>query len=206
MKISITRILHGLATKPLEANSQEIVCSKISSLFASLLVDDDPLVVETVLETFEYFAHFTAHVTIVAQTAASSSHIQDIVTRYLQKQVPTIAKADIVLSSPEYFSFQGRVSCEHKCILKKVRLMSPKSPEKTKKKIKLDDDLSSDLSDFLSDDLLTDFVDKNLCDTVSRICKDSQYLLSQISFQALPDASQRDLKRALEDLCKFVQV
>lgn len=206
MKISVTRILYGLATKPLETNGQEIVCSKISSLFASLLVDDNPLVVEIVLETFEYFAHFTAYETIVAQTAASSSHIQDIVTRYLQNQVPAISKAEIILSSPEYLSFQGRVSCEHKCILKKARLMSPKSPEKTKKKIKLDDDLSSDLSDFLSDDLLTDFVDKNLSDTVNRLCKDSQYLLSQTSFQALPNSSQRDLKRVLEDLCKFVKV
>lgn len=209
LAFAVIQIIRGLATKTLEPTSdQQLVCSKISNLFSCLLEERNPLVKETALETFEYFAHFTAHESIVADAVAESRCIQDIVTSYLQKDIPDVESALEPLHHHEYLAFQGNICCKHKCDLKKLRIASPKSPEKPSKKLRLEFDESSDLSAFLADDLLTDFVEEDFTEAVNavhRIVKDSEFLKSKFSFRSLPLSSKADLQKTVEELNQFIK-
>lgn len=202
LKLSISHILHGLATKTLESTSdQGLICSNISSIFTCLLEDSHPLVKDTALETFEYFAHFTVHESIVPDAVANNVSITEDVTCYLQREIP--ATRIKVKTLRDYLTFQANVSCEHKCEAKKSRCASPKNSDPPAKKMRLECD-DNDLSAFLDDDLLTDFVEKDVTDAVNRIIKDAQYLISQSSYQSLPSLSRTDLKKTVEDLNKFI--
>lgn len=207
VKLSVSEILHGLATKRLETvPGQDLVCSKIAKLFASILKDSNPLVKECALETFEYFAHFTTHECIVAEAVADNKSIQDIVTSYLQKETPVVEGKVKILSYEAYFMFQGSIPCTHKCEFKKLRSLSPNTVEKPSKKMKFDCDDSSDLSAFLADDLLNEFVEKDVTDAVMRISKDTLYLISRTPFQALSISHRSDLKKAVDELNKYVSL
>lgn len=210
LKFSVIQIIRGLATKTLEPSpDQQFVCSKISKLFSCLLEEKNPLVKETALETFEYFAHFTAHESIVADAVADSEAIQVLVTSYLQKNPPAFDSDAEPLNHHEYLAFQAKLCCNHKCEMKKLRIPSPKSPEKPAKKLRLEFDESTDLSAFLADDLLSDLVDKDFSEAVSaisRIVKDSEFLISQFSFSSLPLPSRADLQRTVEEMNKFTKL
>ncbi|KAJ1525313.1 hypothetical protein ONE63_010135 [Megalurothrips usitatus] len=205
VKLSLLRILHGLATKTLEASQdQGLVCSKISHLFTCFLEDSHQIVMETTLETFEYFAHFTAHESVVADAVGNNVAIQEVVTSYLQKEAPAVESNVPTLNHQEYLTFQGKICLDHICEVKKQRNLSSQSPEKPAKKIRLDCDDTSDLSAFLADDLFTEFVEEGTSDAVERILKDTQYLTSKCSFSSLSVTLKTDLKRAVEQLNKFI--
>ncbi|KAK3921161.1 hypothetical protein KUF71_010376 [Frankliniella fusca] len=202
LKFSISQILHGLATKTLEPTSdQGSICSKLSCLFTCLLEDNHPLVKEIALETFEYFAHFTVHESIVPDAVANNVSITEVVTSYLQKEIPPTHSK--VKTLRDYLTFQSNMSCEHKCEARKSRSVSPIASDQPMKKIRLECD-DSDLSAFLDDDLLTDFVDKDVADALNRIIKDTEYLISQCSYKSLPSSSKLDLKKTVDDLNKFL--
>nr|CAD7453529.1 unnamed protein product [Timema tahoe] len=66
LKLSSLSILKSLGTKIINATPDQIeVFHQIGDLFSLLLQDKNPLVLQTTLEVFEYFAHVTKHEQIV---------------------------------------------------------------------------------------------------------------------------------------------
>lgn len=80
------KLLHSLATVTVNTDhNQKKVFYQISSLFAILLQDSDPLVKQSALEVFAYFAYITKHEQIVADVVGDDDDLQTIVTKYLQR-------------------------------------------------------------------------------------------------------------------------
>nr|CAD7424237.1 unnamed protein product [Timema monikensis] len=66
LKLSSLSILKSLGTKIINSTPDQLeVCHQIGDLFSLLLQDKNPLVLQTTLEVFEYFAHVTKHEQIV---------------------------------------------------------------------------------------------------------------------------------------------
>lgn len=80
------KLLHSLATVTVNTDhNQKKVFYQISSLFAILLQDSDPLVKQSALEVFAYFAYITKHEQIVADVVGDDDDLQTVVTKYLQR-------------------------------------------------------------------------------------------------------------------------
>nr|CAD7576829.1 unnamed protein product [Timema californicum] len=113
LKLSSLSILKSLGTKIINSTPDQLeVCHQIGDLFSLLLQDKNPLVLQTTLEVFEYFAHVTKHEQIVVLSVKNNKTSQKKVTCYLQRQLPE-PKPDICFK--EYLRFQSQVQFVHKC-------------------------------------------------------------------------------------------
>lgn len=80
------QLLQGLATTKLfEDQEQYNLFQKISSLFAVLLNDNDPLIKTMSLETFQYFSFATTHEVILSEAVVGDKELQNLVTQFLQQ-------------------------------------------------------------------------------------------------------------------------
>nr|CAD7586027.1 unnamed protein product [Timema genevievae] len=113
LKLSSLSILKSLGTKIINSTPDQLeVCHQIGDLFSLLLQDKNPLVLQTTLEVFEYFAHVTKHEQIVVLSVKNNKTSQKKITCYLQRQLPE-PKPDICFK--EYLTFQSQVQFVHKC-------------------------------------------------------------------------------------------
>nr|CAD7401831.1 unnamed protein product [Timema poppensis] len=77
LKLSSLSILKSLGTKIINSTPDQLeVCHQIGDLFSLLLQDKNPLVLQTTLEVFEYFAHVTKHEQIVVILEEVNSHLR----------------------------------------------------------------------------------------------------------------------------------
>ncbi|CAG2060323.1 unnamed protein product [Timema podura] len=113
LKLSSLSILKSLGTKIINSTPDQLeVCHQIGDLFSLLLQDKNPLVLQTTLEVFEYFAHVTKHEQIVVLSVKNNKTSQKKITCYLQRQLQE-PKPDICFK--EYLTFQSQVQFVHKC-------------------------------------------------------------------------------------------
>lgn len=85
-RLAAQKLLHSLATVTFNTDqNQKTVFHQISSLFAMLLQDSDPLVKQTALEVFAYFAYITKHPQIITDIVGDDDELQTLITKYLQR-------------------------------------------------------------------------------------------------------------------------
>lgn len=166
-------VLKSLANKYIESSNQNTVFDLIVKLFKNVLHDSNPLIKQSALETFSFFAHYTVYETILANVVDADVKLQEDISNYLQQIVPkgTLSRWDYFKKHQNTIQHQCCVSSVEPALKRpKLMIMSNIDVETIVQRLKTD---VGSLSEFTRSASLPTVVQNDL----SQIAQDIQKLL-----------------------------